>query len=582
MRYVIALACIATVVFFGCHKKSDDDGGSSTDASGKLILDPDAPVDPQVVPFDASASEKPNMTVAGQLVVDTTSLATVVPDKVLVVPLYRGQLSLEGDTGNFKDIKTFDVNATTGRFTVDLPRVDPYLAVANELLAMSDGQLTDDVVASKMPLTILLGSTDDPSLPTRTLLKNVKAITESGKGRSYILVGMTSHSGDVEAEASSMRFIGMPTDGANLMMMFPSLAKGHILYGDITIGSTDDMRSALKIDDSVFDIPTTTLSEIAFIGRSLKGLKNVYMNYNATTQGTALPQTRFSWTAKGIAATGSFTQPQDYVYQGYGTRVMVSNNAALTVDKICNVTTGNLKFYPPTTISMGNLGSFGPDSPLDNSGTGAPETSDGGGQSCRTAKGGFSADLFSAGSKLRYAELDFGGVAQGDVPVGYWHVTLDGETIARFDVGTGAPIQGGVTLIPVPVFAVIADASGNVTSMDTKFYLQNANKTWSEITDLGVFDDVHMFFEASVTGSEAEVNHLFQPTKVGNVVRFASDKFENVAFKAPGTSGNIVSGFSISYDLFGQHYRFELRKEKEIQTGLQDWATINLRPKTVR
>lgn len=554
--------CILLALLFSCAKKHGDTPASNTDPTGRLILDQKATVEPSVVAFSGTAVEKPMMTVAGQLVLATPTLTSSIPDKVLAVPLYRGNVSLLGDVGNFKDIKSYDVNQENGRFTVDFSRIDPFLSIVTGLLAKSDSELTDELVANQIPVTVIFGSNSDPSAPTRTLLENVKSVCESGNGRSYMLVGMTSSPAkDVEAEAASMRFIGMPAGSASLMMFFPPLAKGHVLYGDVKIGLGDDIQSVLPADNSVFDIPTTSISEIAWVSRSLKGIKNAYMNYNPDTKGIAVPEMRFSWTAKGIPAAGTFLEPQSYVYQGFGTRVTVSNVPNLTVANICNAATGRLKLYPPTTIDMGMEGSVSPQVPYDSGGTGAPSESDGGGQYCKSSqKGKFEVTFYNAGPNLNTAELGWGGSSSGDVPDGFWRLTFDGNVIARFDVGMAAPQKSGVILVPVPVFRVVTDSSGTVTSLDVKFFFETSDKKWIEVTDVSILDRIGMVYEGDLSSKTKDANHLFSPTHVGNVLRFSSDKFGTGPFTAPGTSSDsTVTGASISYSLFGQNYTFQLQ-----------------------
>ena len=583
MRIRLAtLLLIPLALSLSCGKKDKKD----TEVTPEVVTPADDPntiaaegaVLPKMVPFADGAT---TVQMAGQLLLADAALTAQKPDKVLAVPFVQGTVASYGDITNYADIKTLDINADTGRFTVDLPRVDPYLAVIDELIAAGVTTWTDMV--DKLPFGMVMDFIGVAAADMPAALAEFKTKLESGYGRTWMLVGYNS-AGTLLDQANSMRFIGLPTAtaGTDLRILVPSLFKGNLSLGNIGIGTGTNASAELVADSTIFNLTDSAISEIAWVSESLKNMKNAFMNVNVTDKTIILPVIMFSWEATGFAAKGVFTSPAGAVYKGYHPRVTTGNFPRITAANLCSSTAGHIKLYPPAAVTNTYAQTMDANHPFLSAGTGASEAgSMSGSNSCdnhvanqgnSVASPNFYAGFFDTGSgaNIRHtAELEWSGDIVGAIPAGMWTVKYDTDVIGQFDMALASPVDANaITRVYVPSISFEADAAGTGTAVAVKLNYQSADGVWHEVSDLtaaGRFVSTMeiriMHSSNKLLGDSSDGLSEKMMVKAGeSAFRVEASVFKNGPWKVPGSAGDkAINQAYASFDLFGQKYSFSFK-----------------------
>ena len=573
MRIRLVTFLVIQTAVFACGKKHTTDTPPDTATAPAPATASTAAA--AINPFADGATQA---SMGGQLLITSASLAATAPDKVLAVPLIQGTVAAYGDITNYADIKSVDVDATTGRFAVDLPRTDPYLAVIDQLLAESN--LTMDDVWSKLPFEMAINFIDTANADLPAALRAYKTKLAAGYGRTWMLVAYNS-TGTLATQASSMHFIGLPTTTADLRIVVPGLLKGSLELGNIGIGSTASATAELHATSDALNLSDSAISEIAWVSESLKNVKNSFMNVNLTSKKIILPVMMFDWTSAGLPAANTFSKPANAVYQGYHPRVTAGNFPNMTAAGICASATGHVKLYPPAAVSVSGGSqtyTMGTNAPFTSAAAGALSgTADNGNcdnsatNSSSTTSPNFYANFYdtgTTGAPRIVAEMEWSGDIQGAIPSGLWTFKYDDTTVAQFDMSVTAPITDAkITRVYVPSISFEADATGLVTAVAVKLNYQSADGSWHEISDLSTaarfvstmeigFQDSSYSNMLGDNSSDSNSEKLMV-TAGTNSFRVTSSSFVNSGWMVAGsTSGKVITKAHASFDLFGQKYSF--------------------------
>ena len=392
----------------------------------------------------------------------------------------------------------------------------------------------------------------------------------------YVLVSYDI-SGDKEAEAKSMQFIGLPTSGSALKLLPGDALKGDLNLGLIT-GSGDEATSTLTAADSL-ELSSSVLEEMAGASQTLKFLKNVWMNPDSKAEVTPW----FSYTNADVASTvNKFTTPSGIVYTGGGYYIKPVDIGA-TWGEVCPPNPANasdktgttysatpakiVKWYPPIDLLSSTSGeTFGPTNPYTNAGGSYQRQDQYGETSCAKAStvGGGMYTRASAESDTDF-QLQLGDYIKGKTPEGLWRLKVDATEQGRWDLSAAAPYdKDGDPVIYVPAIKVITDSAGMATGFQAKFYFYDkATKAFREALDTaGVESLVHSFnmdggYSLTHTGGDLSVHDI---TIADGIVSGALPAADQAIYPCPADPSSVqcINKLGFSYFIGNISYRMSI------------------------
>lgn len=446
-RLTISLVALGLVA---CSKSKTDDDNADDSQSSKVGGGVSGAT--STGGNSATGGQPGKLTVTGNLAVDLGLAASAQPNKVLAFRLKKGV-----PTG-LKDVVEGSVDAS-GAFKIDVEK----------------GEQTD--------------------------------------GTTYVFVGMTSDpDGDRVKEAESFRFIGLPSsDPDELLLNVPAGdAKDATLELGTISGSGDDLHSAKTATESSFSVSQKALDELAETDRSLKGIRNLYMNNdNALPERHANPSQAFNWDTDVSTAKNAFSSPADLGYTGYLVSFNLQGIDDVDSSTLCGSESAGFKLLalsPPASITAFKQGgddgpTFGPATPLTNADTEPRHASDGEVAGAMRFECGLQPSMQGRGGDFGvYEDLPNrfvgwgGGVGfKGAVPEGLWTLAFDGKNIGNYDFFAATPLDAdGKPLVYVPLLKLTVNPTTNEMSLiEIKMAVYDAKKeAYRELTDYTAFERV--------------------------------------------------------------------------------------------
>jgi len=323
---------------------------------------------------------------------------------------------------------------------------------------------------------------------------------------NYVLVSYDK-SGNREAEAASMQFIGLPNPGASLKMLPGGALKGDLNLGGIK-GEGDEATSELTAGDSV-NLPPSVLAELASASKTLKILKNDWLNPSKAARVTPW----FGYVMTDLASSANkFSAPEKATYNGGGYYIGV-NNIDATFGEICPANPSNpgdssntpyaatpakvVSWFPPRdTQSVQNSGqTFGPTRPYTNAAPRYKREEQYGEIACGSDGGQNGLYTRASGNGNKEYQLQLGEYFIGASPEGLWRLKVGSDEKGRWDLAAAAPYdKDGDPIIYIPSIKIVTD-NNKATGFEVKFYFfEKGTKTFREVTDaVGLKSLVHSF-----------------------------------------------------------------------------------------
>lgn len=608
-RTALVSSAILLTLQTGCNPKKSGSASSEepTQDPGQVNVDT-SPEEETVdeskkVTGDDIVTEGETMQMSGKLAISGTGLNTVaLPDKLLAFPIDGGQLK------NVEGIVRFDI-AVDGSFNIKIPKFD------GEILAMQavirngkvDRKRLEDFVKTKDQAGDLLKLSDEA-----LLVLFAKYIEErKNHALTYVVVSMISSKkpegvAKRAEEAATFAFVGLTAGGHNLFNLPVALANKDLALGDISI-TGDDARSTVDAAaDGRFALVGDILSQLAATGATLKAVKNDYVNFDPTSHEYfhSSPFFAFEGDVTTVGADGFTTidlgydlaapthapNGGDVGYKGYGLYLSGRHKdpshptVDLTTSNLCGDARRNFELFPPATIpTSGQHGEeFDATHPMSMLQTTDLEVIDNGSRvQCGTP---YTADpnefYYASGQSATDKELSWnwgsGGALLDAVPPGPWNLKIESIDVATFDLASAQPLTAinatdAVANVFVPQIKVTQDDNGFITSVDIKFSYYDAGAAtpdFKPVTNLAAlrrgvqelaleFDD----YSGTREGNRITLDGAPDTTGVFTVDPATGEHPEPMLFPFPhrNDSDRTAEAISVSYEMYGNTYRFDFR-----------------------
>ena len=356
--------------------------------------------------------------------------------------------------------------------------------------------------------------------------------------------------GNIEAEATSMKFVGMPS-GTETLSGIPtdSIESNSLSVGTVLATSgSDDARGDVDATGSKFTgISDAGVAAIARTDDALKMVKNAHMNENWT----AKPFYLFTHAAGYADARNQYSAAVT-AYTGAGFYVS-SEAAEFSWNDICpSGSTGSasttVSFTPPSSVTT----SSGSKTIFDNSGT-LTRSTQGDATIC-------TGDMFYARDDSKYSAggimLNFasGGGITSAIPSGIWRLKSGSTEIGRFDLAISKPLDSSNNLKVFTVKVNYTDSSSAISKIDVKFYrYDSATSTYIQVTDVAplkkLLSELTWEGQTSSGGNERATLAIDETTAIASATL-------STPFSYAGTT---LQSSSISYMIGSSTYRFEFR-----------------------
>lgn len=394
----------------------------------------------------------------------------------------------------------------------------------------------------------------------------------------YVLISYDK-SGDVEAEAASMQFIGLPTASSSLKMLPGDRLKGDLALGKIA-GSGDEATSTLTAVDSV-ELPPSVIEEMAGASQTLKILKNDWMNQS----GAAIVTPWFGYVTRDQeAAVNKFVTPtKTGTIFGGGSYYIHPHDIGATFGELCPPNPTNpedvsenpydatpakvVTWHPPKDLDA----NFGPAKPYSSLSAKYKRSEQYGEIQCGKAgqdPAGGNLYMRASSEDATEFQLQLGAKFEGPAPVGLWRLKVDNQEVGRWDLAAAVPYdKDSDPVIYVPALKVVTNNSGIATAVEAKFYFYDkANKEFREVSDVaGLKSLVHSFnmdgkFNLNTAGGDLSVSKEQIEFGDDGIVRMELIDQYQVLFPCPSDNLSVqcIKNFGFSYFIGSISYRLSL------------------------
>lgn len=327
--------------------------------------------------------------------------------------------------------------------------------------------------------------------------------------KSYEWVLLLVDSTATDKNDKVVGYVAAQVDTDNNLIAFSgaSLASG-IDLGDLSKSGNEAVSSRSgSANAASFSLSLDGLKATAKADGGYKHLINLYLNYDATSGDSYLPQLEYEFSA-GTVSNAADKDPTSATIEAYspeGFDISIETNviSASLKDGICG-TSIPVELVPPATLNnVTNTLTWTNTSGFKNDGV-APGCSDTG---CNNLGSGNSANwLQSSGSEQRYYcyDADFGAQISTDysnaliqfgfnkiqlptigMPAGMWAYKVNNIEVASFDLGVASPVNasGKLDATPVPAIRINTGINGQITGLVVKWFQYNAGTNqYDELT----------------------------------------------------------------------------------------------------
>lgn len=276
------------------------------------------------------------------------------------------------------------------------------------------------------------------------LLVNSMAEPEE-RVRAYVTIG------DVEAS-----LVNIPVTKARTNVDLGELdAEGDEAQSETTVAQASES----------FTLSPSTMAEMARVDDAFRSVVNAYLNWHDDGQVAYSITPSVIWSDPlGRLMDGTST-PQGYTFLGYGLTLR-TNDPRIDVEAICNGSKV-LRIVPPADVRVATGETLGADSPVQFAG---PPEMHQEAMACgdqhfmsvgRWGDGGIADITVPATNYLHLTNAHF-----VDIVEGWWHLELDGEVLATFDLNLASPVDAALHPTgAVPAGQLAIDGSGLLTSL---------------------------------------------------------------------------------------------------------------------
>ncbi len=263
-------------------------------------------------------------------------------------------------------------------------------------------------------------------------------------------------------------YVAVKVDDSNNLIQFSlDAANSSINLGTLetSSNSTDEAQTTQTTEAASFNLSPTVLLEMAKTDETLKGLKNLYANFNPTTGKYFFIDPVYLWDGWSQSTINNrYPEPTELFAAGNHVYYFYLKTNSLDYDPQ-NVLDHNstLTMTPPAPIDIANI---------DFSGIGES------GVAVITDEAAYA--TYESSGVIMSEWLYF----KGQVPSGKWVEKVGSKPICTFDLSaTYSTDEAGRPKLYIPVVQVTTNESSIVTSIDIKWYV-NTGSGFEPVTDL--------------------------------------------------------------------------------------------------
>ncbi|MEY4631853.1 MAG: hypothetical protein RIQ81_1973 [Pseudomonadota bacterium] len=363
-------------------------------------------------------------------------------------------------------------------------------------------------------------------------------------------------SGDPEAEAASMKFVGLPA-GPDAMTAVPtdSLTTKEVNFGAVSASSSSsDAKGDQTANSSMFDgLSDAAVLTWAGADDALKTIKNAHMNDTWGAEPFYLFTHSTGSATSGYADANGKYSGTVTTYTGAGFYVG-TESANFSFADVCPSTTGSAaKIISLTAPSAVNVnGSVNTKTVFDNSGTITRGVQ--GGYPVCTGEMFYVRDDSSRQAGAMMLNFAAGGGITSSIPDGIWRLKFDSVEVGRFDLAISEPRDenGKVKVFTVQVKHT-ESAANTIQKVEVKFFrYDSATSSYIQVTDMAPVKK--LISELTWDGATTNGSQAMETLAIDDATGIAS-----ATLSTPFNYGANLQASSISYKIGTSTYRFEFR-----------------------
>ncbi len=377
-------------------------------------------------------------------------------------------------------------------------------------------------------------------------------------GHMTVLVAYTkSATGDKKAEASSFRFIGMPTAGNRSLSGFPNGAfKGNVDLGQVTADSKD-AKSVLKADEAL-DLSADTIENLADLSKMLKIVKNAYMNKSWSVR----PFYYWEGNTSYSNVIDAWSTVSAVTYKGYGFYVPSIGDQGLTKADVCGGKT--IELTPPTAVNIKQQSNSNPyaKASFTNAGTSVDPSK----AECQGGTDFYGRTDEREGQVSYMLNFGTGGSIQ-ESPEGLWTMKVAGTEKGAYDLASALPIDANRKPLVFLPRAKFNKSGSSIVSVDLEFYKWTGTD-YVKVTDGKMIRGLVSGVYASV-GNDNATNKT-QTARTTLTIQDNGDMHADFDGSLKDYDGTVMNGavdvsylsnygFAIYYEIGETSYRTEFR-----------------------
>jgi hypothetical protein len=392
-----------------------------------------------------------------------------------------------------------------------------------------------------------------------SLIQNNTFSLSLEKDKDWMLLLVDTNAVDKE------RFVGyvsLKVDATDNLLMVPATTASSDTFNIGTVEkSGEEAVSINAVTATDFAMTADGLLALAKNDELFKAVKNIFTNYNYTTQVYYNLRPDFKWRGQYASIQNAFQAPADYTFISY--QFQLDTNDGLTLGDVAGIdgkTKKSVQLYPPTGMEVPTNGgtiTYSDSVPLSNANLGSVTThTDGTREVWSTTPGEFFAGEghYGDGGALSLSYSYGSAALTGTIPAGYWTYKIDGVTKGEFDCAVATPLTTDFKIKGfVPVLKVNTEAVTNrITSIDIEWYTLSGT-SYTRVTDTSALKYLissDMYIENSFSGRRYD---SFRPDSTMSSATPTMTWY----FGTAGSEAERAWSFGIFYSIGGVGHFFE-------------------------
>ena len=374
---------------------------------------------------------------------------------------------------------------------------------------------------------------------------------------------------DLDAAEKIDRFVGyiaLADIQENLILIPAQEVSDDIDLGEIELDGEEAVSdTTLAQAADYFSLDLEQLTEMARTDDLFKMVKNLYVNYDPSTEISYRVQMNFLWEDDLANIDDQFADPMAYDYRYYSLYIFSNDMTHIDLQGLAD---GQwvAAFYPPSDLLWEAPDVYvGPTNPISsNNVTGFSDY-----QTC--AYNIQDEDFWLCSSDtVHLFSLPAGGIKESLVAPGYWYLEREQSTdpaldrrLAIFDLAPATPLYAsGYPKAYVPVAKIITGENRRIEQIEVRWYLYDQGiGGYREVTDLSAMQETVTFSPAMLIDYNAGAGesgiHVIEQPYISHAIQIADF---NESWYMPGATigpdDNSLQYFSITFELGGANMSF--------------------------